>query len=212
MRYRLRMNGSYQYVWEKGKRIFEDPNSNVILGYAKKMSTDFFEHTGIKEIDEVKHMEDLKNDMMGLFINHHLFSLVSINLTNLPDINKAYGRQVGNIMIGEYLKRLKINFQTESSGIYRSSGLLFYFTITDGRKMELFKRGLISNGNAMNLAMIIGGIKVELQVNMGIAEAITDAVDPDNLIKCSNEAIKASMVPNSQSKFVYYKDIKDLNI
>lgn len=210
--YRLRVNGKYEFIKESGKRIFEDSYNNVILGFAKKMNTKFYEKTNVTEVDMVKTFDDLIADLDTLYKEHRLFQLVCVNLTSLPEINARSGRQVGNLIMGEYLKKLRNNFLTESSDIYRAGGLVFYFTITDSRKMEFFKRGLTSDPNAMNLNMNYGNIKAELKVNLGIAEATDDGINKEELIKNCNLAINTALNPNYKTNYAYYRDLKDIGI
>ena len=151
-------------------------------------------------------------DLDSLFRDHRIFQLVCINLTTIPEINNRFGRQVGNMVMTEYIKKIKENFLTESSQIYRASGLVFYFTITDNRKMEMFKRGLTSDSNSMNLTVNYSSIKAELKVHIGIAEALSDAMNREELIKNCNTAINTALNPNYRLNHAYYKDIKDIGI
>lgn len=212
MRYRLKINGTYQFIYEKGKRIFEDPNSNVILGYAKRIDANYFEKTNISVIDNVLDMNCFYQDAKKLYDERHVFSLICINLTNLPEINKEFGRDVGNIVMGEYLKHIKQNFQSQSSNLYRRGGLVYYLTITDGRKMELFKKSLLTNQNSLDMTIMVGGAKVTLKVNLGIAESISDGLNPEELLNNVEKAINVSLDKNYQANCVFYKDIKNIGI
>ena len=51
------------------------------------------------------------------------FQLAIINLKNIPKINELHGRDVGNMLMGQYINRLKQTFVTESADLYRLSGL-----------------------------------------------------------------------------------------
>jgi len=208
IRYRLRVGKSYQFVLEKGKRLF-DEGQDVIIGFAKKINSSFYEHTGIKEIDSIKSVDNLINDLSSLLKSNNPFQLVCFSLYNLPTINDKFGRSVGNIAMSEYVKRVCKNFISESGSIYRASGLIFYFTITDVRKMEFFKRGLLSNGKAMNMVMDFGSNKVELEVKVGIADSIVDGYQPEELIKNCNMAINMASNPKYAENYAYFKDIKE---
>ena len=146
--YRFRVGEKYEFVKESGKRIFEDPNSNVILGFARKVEANHFEKTSMSEIDSARSIDELLATLDTLYSERRIFQLVCVNLTTLPDINNRSGRAVGNMIMNEYLKRLKSNFMSDSGVIYRASGLVFYFIITDTRKMEFFKRGLTADPNS----------------------------------------------------------------
>ena len=101
---------------------------------------------------------------------------------------------------------------SETSELYRASGLVFYFVITDTRKMELFKRGLTSDPNSMNLSLNYGSLHAELKVNIGVAESNIDGFNKEELIANCNTAINATLNPNYRLNYAYFKDLKDFGI
>ena len=210
--YRFKVGNRYEFVKESGKRIFDDPNSNVILGFSRKVEANHFEKTHMPEVDGTRSVEDLLENLEALFNDRRIFQLVCINLTSLPDINNRHGRAVGNMIMNEYLKRLKSNFMSDSGVIYRASGLVFYFIITDTRKMEFFKRGLTADPNSMNLSLNYGSLQANLKVNIGVAEAMSDGINKEELIRNANAAINVSLTPNYSLNYAYYKDIKNTGI
>lgn len=210
--YRIKVGDRYEFVKETGKRIYEDENSNVILGFVKKINAGSFERTNMSEVDNAKTIEEMLVDLNTLYSDRRVFQLVCINLTSLPEINNRCGRSVGNMIMNEYLKKLRNNFMSDSSEIYRASGLVFYFIITDTRKMEFFKRGLVSDPKAMNLTLNYGSMHAELNVNIGIAEANIDGANKEELINNCNAAINATLNPNYRLNYAFYKDLKDFGI
>ena len=210
--YRLKVGNKYEFVKEVGKRIFDDENSNVILGFAKKINTNHFEKTNMAEVDNAKSLEDLLVVLDALYKENRIFQLVCVNLTSLPDINNRYGRSVGNMVMNEYIKKLRTNFMSDSADLYRTSGLVFYFVITDIRKMELFKRVLVSDPTAMNLSVTYGNLHAELKVNIGVAEANIDGVNKEELIANCNTAINATLKPNYSLNYAFYKDLNGYEI
>ena len=116
------------------------------------------------------------------------------------------------MIMNEYIKKLKNNFMSDTSELYRASGLVFYFIITDTRKMELFKRVLVSDPNAMNLSLNYGSLHAELKVNIGVAEANIDGMNKEELIANCNTAINATLNPNYRLNYAYFKDLKDFGI
>ena len=212
IRYRFLIDGRYHYIYEHGTLVLDEGGENIVVGFADRINDNFFEYTGHKEIDNLKTMVQLNDDLEILLNKGYIFQLVAINLTSLPEINAEFGRNIGNIMMVEYLKKLRESFQTESSNIYRASGLLFYLTITDPRKMELFKRSIISYEDAMNMHLNIGSQKVTLKVNIGVCESKIDGNDKEALLNNVLEAINYSMNPNYVKNYVYYREIKEKRI
>ena len=210
--YRLKIGNRYEFVKESGKRIFDDPHSNVILGFSRKIDSNHFEKTNMPEIDSAKSVDELLVELESLYNDRRIFQLVCVNLTTLPDINNRCGRGVGNMIMNEYLKRLKTNFMSDSAILYRASGLVFYFIITDTRKMDFFKRGLTADPMSMNLSLNYGTLHAELKVNIGVAESMADGLNKEELIRNCNTAINTSLNPNYSLNYAYFKDVKSSGI
>ena len=210
--YRVKVGDKFEFVKETGKRIFDDEASNVILGFAKVVNTNYFQKTNMSEVDSAKGLDELLVTLDALYKDRRVFQLVCVNLTTLPEINNHCGRSVGNMIMNEYIKKLKNNFMSDSTDLYRTSGLVFYFIITDTRKMEFFKRGLLSDPKAMNLTLNYGSLHAELKVNIGVAEANIDGLNKEELIANCNAAINATLNPNFNLNYAFYKDLKDFGI
>src|SRR5690606_1452039 len=131
-----------------------------------------------------------------------------LKLANIPQINEKHGREIGNMVMGHYINKIKQSFITESSDIYRISGLEFALTLTDPRKMGALKNGLRAEENHLNLSIEYGAIQVELEVFIGIAEMYTDAVNAMELYQNTMRALKTAMNPQYKGNSCYYKDIK----
>ena len=116
-KYRFLKNGNYVWVDDKGKRIFEDKNSNIILGSFKLYDNSGYERLGIDVLDTIKGENAIFHHLDNLLYNQKAFQLALFELSNIPSINKEYGREIGNMLIGEYVKKLKTSFISESSDI-----------------------------------------------------------------------------------------------
>lgn len=206
--YRIMIDGNYIWVKEKGKRLFEDKHSAVIMGIITPLSATSFRKTNIEILDNIKDENHLSVDLKNLIKTQRPFQLAIIKLANIPNINEKHGREIGNMVMGHYISKIKQSFVTESSDIYRLSGLEFALTITDPRKMGALKNGLKSDENYLNLSIEYGAIHVELEVFIGIAEMHTDAVNAMELYQNANRALKTAMNPQYKGNGCYYKDIK----
>ncbi len=78
--------------------------------------------------------------------------------------------------------------------------------------MDFFKRGLTADPNSMNLTVNYGSMQANLKVNIGVAEAISDGINKEELIRNCNAAINASLTPNYSLNYAYFKDIKNTGI
>lgn len=204
--YRFKIGYNYQFITEKGKKIFENTKQNIV-SFVNKHESSYFAKTSYKHLDEVKSYDDLVTDVNILYNNNMNFDIVALRTTNLPDINNIYGRKIGDMILAAYIKEVKTNFLSESSDIYRVTGSNFIFTITDMRKMAFLKKCIESANEMMNYKMNYGNTSVILEINLGIAQSYNDARDAQSLINNVKKALTTSLNPNFSSNFAYYKDI-----
>ncbi len=205
--YRISVNGRYMWFKEKGKRLFEDTQSAVIMGTLNPMKTKHFMASNIDELDGLKDHHDMLVSMNKLFRDNRYFEYMVIRLKNIPKINETHGREIGNMLMAEYIKKLRSSFVTESGDVFRISGIEFGIIVTDARKMDLIANGVKSNKTFLNLVMQYGSISVELEVFAGIAVATSDANDEHQLYQAALQALKIAENPQFNSHCCFYKDI-----
>lgn len=205
--YRIKVKGGYIWFKEKGKRLFEDTNSAIIMGTLNPMKTKHFQASQIDVLDLLKDRNEFMAHMHKLFNDNRYFQLVVFRLQNIPKINEDYGREVGNMFIAEYIKKMSSSFVSESGDIFRITGIEFAITITDPRKMEVLSNGVKSNPTFLNLNMQYGSISEALEVFAGIAVGGSDAHEEHQLYQAAYQALKISLNPQFSSHGCYYKDI-----
>lgn len=204
IKYRYKVGYNFQYVSERGKKIFEK-GSQSIVSYINKYESSYFAKTNYKELDDVKSNDELVTDLNILYNNNMNFDLIAIRTTNLPDINNVHSRQIGDMILAAYIKEVKNSFITASSDMYRISGTDFLFTITDPRKMNFFKQGLES-GNGLNYALKLSKDNVVLEVNVGVAQSYNDGKNAQELIHNVKKALKTSINPRYENNYAFFKD------
>lgn len=165
-----RMKVKQEYVWfrEKGKRLFEDIEQEVIMGVMTEVKTKHYMASDIETLDELKTYHHVVPFLSKRKLENKYFEVLYVSLYNLPHINDRYGRDVGNMFISEYVKQLTKTFVTETGDIFRMSGSTFVVVITDPRKIEIFESGLKTQGPFMDVFMNYGNIQTELKVHAAI--------------------------------------------
>lgn len=206
--YRLLVDGQYIWVKEKGKRLFEDKSSSVIMGLISPMQQRHFRKTNIDVLDNIKDENYLIPDIQTLIKSKRPFQLAIFSLKNIPQINEEHGRSVGNMVMAQYVAKMKESFISESSDIYRLSGLDFAFTITDQRKMSILHSGIKSNEDYLNMNLQYGSLSVDLEVKIGIAQMYDDAINAEDLYQNAMLALKTANHPKYKGQGCYFKDIK----
>ncbi len=208
-RYRFLKNNNYIWVEDEGVRIFEDPNANIIMGKFKTNEQSSYQSLGTSEVDNLKTEKEIFYHLTSLFEQKRTFELALFELGNIPEINKEYGRDIGNMLISEYVKKLKASFVSESSDIFRISGLVFAVSIVDPRKMELLRTGLLKDREFLNLEMNYGAINLKMDVYLGVASSYKDAKDAKSLYECATEALTVARHKDFKLNACYYGDLNE---
>ena len=208
VKYRLLKNDKYIWVNERGKRLFDDKNSSIIIGFVDIVKSNEYEKLGIPEVDNCLTDKELKEDVEYLYKNKRTFELLAIRINNLPEINEKYGRSIGNMVLGEYIKKILYNIKTESSNIYRVTGIDFILTVTDPRKMQVLDKAFKVEAYPLNMKYNYGSEEIEVKATSGIAESYNDAEDSTTLISCAKRALKVASTPGFSKSCCYYKDVR----
>lgn len=207
MRFRILVDGRYVWFKERGKRLFEDYESAVIMGTLNPIPVKHFQASQIPILDEMGTLNDMLVHMNQLFLKGKYFQLMIIDLKNIPKINELHGRDLGNVVMGDYIRKMKESFITESGNIYRITGLQFGILLTDPRKIDLLKQGIIHNPRFLNETNQYGSLHIELEVFAGIAVGGSDATDEKTLYECALKALKVAENPQYEGNGFYYKDL-----
>ena len=202
-KYRLRIGDSYTWVEEKGK-MFVHENKEYIISVIKKIDMKLFPETSIQIIDGLPNEDDLTNQLSTLRKDKKTFYLAMMHLTNIPDINKRFGRDVGNLMIAEYVKQMKFHFARENNTIFRITGIQFAVIIQDEQRYANLHRALVSGGDLINVRINIGGIVQVVYPNIGIIKNDPwQNIDISEFISLSNKALEEAIRNNKQNYSIF---------
>jgi GGDEF domain-containing protein len=167
IKYRLLRTGTPVWVEERG-RAFEFEGKTHIVAAARAIDMKLFPETLIHELDSLPAEQQLVQHLTQILKEPETFYLVMIQLTNIPDVNARFGRDVGNLMIAEYIKKMRFHFAKDVNSIFRITGIQFALVIREQRKYDVLLRALQSGGDLVNLMINIGGIQQVVYPNLGI--------------------------------------------
>ncbi len=204
--YRIKKDEKLLWVKEVGKRI----NVNKKLTYIsiiKILDIKLFPQTEIEVLNGLQGSRKMYDELQKLARTKVPYHLVNIQLTNIPKINEKYGRDVGDLMMGEYIKKLRYNFIKDNQSLFRIGGINFGMIIKDDKKYEILVRALQGAGELLNLNMVFGGITQTIYPNIGISESPYEGKSPDKVIEEAQKAINISLKDNSNSNFSFYDRI-----
>ena len=156
--------------------------------------------------DNVKSVSELAIAINSLYKQARTFQLVTFRIDNIKDLNDEYGRDMGNMVMAEYMKAIIKNFVDEGM-IYRVSGLEFSFIITDYRKMDILSRALKKDDKLLKASMKYGSDVITTNVYMGIALS-SDVANATQLIEAARKSLKTALLDQVSTNYIYYKDIK----
>lgn len=167
IKYRVNRDGNYVWVEERG-HVFEFDKKTQVISTIKGIDIKLFPETLIHEIDSLPTEQAMVQYLSQTFKEPESFYLVMIQLTNIPDINSRFGRDVGNLMIAEYIKKMRYHFAKDVNSIFRITGIQFALIIKEQKKYDVLNRALQSGGDLINLVINIGGIQQVVYPNLGI--------------------------------------------
>ena len=202
-KYRLKIGSSYTWIEEKGK-MFSHNNKDFIISVIKKLDIKLFPETSIQIVDSLPNEDDLTNQISSLRKDKKTFYLAMMHLTNVPDINKRFGRDVGNLMIAEYVKQMRFHFARENNTIFRITGIQFAVIIEDEQRYANLHRALVSGGDLINVRINIGGIVQIVYPNIGIIKNDPwQNIDISEFISLSNKALEEAIRNNKQNYSIF---------
>lgn len=167
IKYRLLRNAAPIWVEERG-HTFEFEGKTHLVAAVRAIDMKLFPETMIHELDSVPTEQQLVQYLTQILKEPESFYLVMIQLTNIPDINARFGRDVGNLMIAEYIKKMRFHFAKDVNSIFRITGIQFALVIREQRKYDILLRALQSGGDLVNLMINIGGIQQVVYPNLGV--------------------------------------------
>ncbi|MDD5294208.1 MAG: diguanylate cyclase [Candidatus Izemoplasmatales bacterium] len=193
IKYRIISEGFSIWVEEKGK-WFRFEKQDHLISAIKPIDIKLFPETLIHEIDSLPNEQNLVQYVSAALKETEPFYLIMIQLTNIPDINARFGRDVGNLMIAEYIKKMRYHFAKDINSIFRVTGIQFALIIKEQRKYEVLYRALQSGGELINLMLNIGGIQQVVYPNLGIVKHEPwSTYTLNELISLSNKALQEAI-------------------
>lgn len=201
--YRIKQGKSYLWVKERGKKIYLK-DSYTIISVVKGMDIKLFPETEIEILNSLASYKALYSEVQNLIKIKLNFHLMAFELSNIPAINKKYGRDVGDLMMGEYLKKIGFTFIKDNQSLFRLSGIRYCLIVKDEKKYEILKRALTGGGELLNLQMVFGGISQTIYPNIGISSLTYNDKTADKVIEESIEALELSFADKSHINYYFY--------
>lgn len=205
--YRMFKDGIYLWYHEKIIYIHSE-NRPMLVSSINPVKTDHFMKTGILALDRLKGEDDLIITLNNLIKENRFFNLCLVKAQNLEEINKEHGRSFGNLILGEYVKKMFYSFADNEKEVFRVTGSTFAIVMKNREKITMLRRGSHQNDKYLNMKMTLGAINSELKVYAGITENQTDGYSGKELLKKSFDALGVALNSKYKGQVFYYRDGK----
>jgi len=165
--YRIKKDGEYHWFKEKGKRLTQDKRT-MYIAVVRGLDVKKYPTSNVEVLNNVPFEKAYFEYIQKLNKARNPYNIVTFELTNIPAINKKYGRDIGDLMMGEYIQKLAYHFLKDIHAVFRLSGIRFAMIITDHRKTEMLKRVLEEGGDLITYTMTFGSVKETLFPSFGL--------------------------------------------
>ena len=154
-----------------------------------------FTETSYFELDSMYKADKLYTVISQYVQSHKKFGLMLFELTNIPEINQKYGREVGSLMMNDFIKYMKSTYQKEATRVFRISGIRFAILLDDKDVYEDFKKALLDNKSLLyNYKIKIAGINDSVKVNFGVLDySLVRQINSKDVVDITEKALEEAI-------------------
>ncbi len=203
IKYRVKIQGGYRWILEQGKLVIID-KKRTYISMVRPMDIKLYPKTDVDVLNNLLDYRRMIEEMQRLTRTKNTYHLVLINLSNIPKVNQKFGRDFGDLMMGEYLSKLRFKFIKDNQSLFRISGIKFGMIIKDKSKFELMNRALVGQGELFNMNMKFGGVSQTIFPNLGIAECPYIGKNAELVYSEAEKALKLTMNENYNKSYSFY--------
>ena len=204
IKYRINKNGSHVWVLEKGHFIGVESKRSIIATIMP-LDVNSYKKTSYFDIDSLYSEEKMYPFLKQVTDSHKAFTFITIELTNIKTINEKYGREVGNLMMNDYIRYLKNLYQPDITKFFRITGIRFVMIIDDYKTYEDFHRSLTSiQSDLYNIKINVSGIKDVVRPKFGVVNVMgAKSIDSLNLYKLGIRLLEESIESNRRNYTIF---------
>ncbi|MFP4286194.1 MAG: diguanylate cyclase domain-containing protein [Candidatus Izemoplasmataceae bacterium] len=200
MTYRYKTKEGYKWIKEKGTLIYYEDRF-MIISLAKSIDVKQYPSSIVEVLNNLKIDHALLETLQSLNRLKKPYQLVFFELSNIPKVNTKYGRDIGDLLMGEFLNKIRYNFVKDEKSMFRLTGIRFAMIIKDDRKYEMLERALKHGGDLLNFEMTFGSVKQSVYPYFGI-QKITMFDEPiDEMVERTHKALDIALSEDNQENF-----------
>lgn len=198
-KYRIQSGHGWIWIEETGLSLKVDKHPMAIR-QVRGAEVRLFPKTAVDVLNYLPKETDLDAHLINLHPKETPYTVVAMRLTNIPGINAKYGRDVGDMLMGEFLKKMKFHFMKQDA-IYRLQGILFIMVIQDARKADMLVKALSEDSSLLQTTIDMGGIKESVYPYFGVVRVKTFDRHALDIKTQSIDALRLSLQEDLQENF-----------
>lgn len=198
-KYRIQSGNQWIWIEETGISLKVDKHPMAIR-QVRGAEVRLFPKTAVDVLNYLPQETDLDTHLLSLHQSETPVTVVAMRLTNIPGINAKYGRDVGDMMMGEFLKKMKFHFMKQDA-IYRLQGILFVMVIQDRRKADMLEKALKEDSSLLQTTIDMGGIKESVYPYFGVVHVKTFDHHALDIKTHAIDALRLSLQEDLQENF-----------
>lgn len=198
-KYRIKVGNQWIWIEETGLclRVDKQPMSIMQIRGAEVR---LFPKTTVDVLNYLPKETDLDALLLSLHPHENPYTVVAMRLSNIPGINAKYGRDVGDMLMGEFLKKMKYHF-IKQDAIFRLQGILFIMVIQDDRKADMLQKALQEDSSLLQTTIDMGGVRESVYPYFGFVRVSTFNTHALEIKGIAIDALRLSLHEDVQENF-----------
>ncbi len=200
MKYRISRGNETIWILERGHYIGVGSKKSII-SVIVPLDIRCFKRTAYFDVDSLYSEEKIYPIIKQLVENQKPFSFVMFELSNISIINEKYSREIGSLMINDYIKFMKNNYQKDITKFFRITGIRFALIIDDLKVYQNFHDAVTNpQSDIYNTKIQVSSIKDVVVPNFGIINLNGNRqIDSIDLVKLSNKLLEEAISSNRRN-------------
>ncbi|QMS84909.1 diguanylate cyclase domain-containing protein [Candidatus Xianfuyuplasma coldseepsis] len=203
IKYRIKKDGKKIWVDEHGKMIILHKKRSYI-SLIKPLDIRRYPESEVDVLNNLAGHKEMYQEMQRLHRKKNAYHFVLIYLTNIPKINEKYGREFGDLMMGEYLSQIRFKFIKDNQSLFRISGIKFGLIIKEKSKFDILDRALVGSGELFTMHMKFGGVTQTIYPNLGISESPYEGKKPETVLQEAEQALQQTFHDSFGQSFCFF--------
>ncbi len=198
--YRVMHGNKPHWIKENGIKVQHDKRT-MTIALVQSLDVRKYPKTNVQVLNQMDIDQALFEYLQTRNTEEKTYTLVYFELSNIPHINTKYGRDIGDLMMGEFLSKLIYHFIGDAKAVFRISGIRFAMVIRDQRKYGMLKRALDEGGDLVNYTMSFGGTRESVYPYFGVHTVTVFEEPVDEIAARAEKALEIALDDTTQENF-----------